>query len=199
MQPCTNADEAIHMPQSTLPIGRTPRLGRGPAPAGLVCILTAGLVAALGCASAGGGAGARRAGCELRRTDSVFAAAGPVFRDCAVDGRASLLVANARIDFQPPRAVASCYSAEVEFVVDTNGTPEMQTARIVRATDQSFGQAVLTAVAGWRYKPAERDGHRVRQIVEDRRMAQTAVALVAVRGSSPPPPGPPPRTALPRC
>ncbi|HEU4786881.1 MAG TPA: energy transducer TonB [Gemmatimonadaceae bacterium] len=127
----------------------------------------------------------------------MFAAAGPVFRDCAVDSRASLLVANPRIDFQPPRAVTNCYSAEVEFVVDTNGTPEMQTAGIVRATDQSFGQAVLTAVAGWRYKPAERDGHRVRQIVEDRRMAQTV--LVAVPAGSPPPSGPPPRTAVPRC
>lgn len=127
----------------------------------------------------------------------MFAATGPVFRDCAVDNRASLLVANPRIDFQPPRAPSSCYSAEVEFVVDASGTPEMQTARIVRATDQSFGQAVLTAVAGWRYKPAERDGHRVRQIVEDRRMAQSMV--VVVPAGSPPPSGPPPRTALPRC
>lgn len=127
----------------------------------------------------------------------MYAAAGPVFRDCAVDRRASLLVANPRIDFQPPRAVTNCYSAEVEFVVDTNGTPEMQTAHIVRATDQSFGQAVLTAVAGWRYHPAERDGHRVRQIVEDRRAAQSVVAVRPA--DSPPPSGPPPGTALPRC
>lgn len=185
------------MTQSALPIGWAPRADGAPAPTVLACILTAGLVAALGCASAGGGSGAHRSGCELRRTDSVFAATGPVFRDCAVDGKASLLVANARIDFQPPRAVTNCYSAEVEFVVDTNGTPELQTARIVRTTDQSFGQAVLTAVAGWRYKPAERDGHRVRQIVEDRRMAQTAVVIVPA--GSPPPSGPPPRTAVPRC
>ncbi|HSQ31104.1 MAG TPA: energy transducer TonB [Gemmatimonadaceae bacterium] len=114
-----------------------------------------------------------------------------------MDGKASLLVANPRIDFQPPRAVTACYSAEVEFVVDTNGTPEMRTARIVRTTDQSFGQAVLTAVASWRYKPAQRDGRRVRQIVEDRRMAQSMI--VAVPAGSPPPSGPPPRTALPRC
>ena len=185
------------MIQSVWPNRRAPRAAGGRTPALLACILTAGLVAALGCASAGGGSGARPAGCELRRTDSVFAAIGPVFRDCAVDGRASLLVANPRIDFQPPRAVTGCYSAEVEFVVDTNGTPEVQTARIVRTTDQSFGQAVLTAVAGWRYKPAERDGHRVRQIVEDRRMAQTAVVIVPA--GSPPPSGPPPRTAVPRC
>ena len=185
------------MTPSVWPIGLAPRAARGRAPGVLACILTAGIVAVLGCASAGGGSGARRAGCELGRSDSVFAATGPVFRDCAVDGKASLLVANRRIDFQPPRAVTNCYSAEVEFVVDTNGTPEMQAASIVRTTDQSFGQAVLTAVAGWRYKPAERDGHRVRQIVEDRRMAQSVVAIRPA--GSPPPSGPPPRTALPRC
>jgi hypothetical protein len=173
-------------------------LHQRPRPGGsLACILTGGLLVALGCASGGGNPATRGAGCGLRTSDSVYAARGPVYRDCAVDSKASLLVANPRIDFQPPPAATACYSAELEFVVDTNGTPEMQTALIVRATDQAFGQAVLTAVAGWRYKPAMRDGHRVRQIVEDRRMAQTMV--VAVRAGSPPPSGPPPRTALPRC
>ncbi len=185
------------MRRSTLPGARAPHGARTRARAVLACILTAGALAALACASAGGGPGAKREGCGLRASDSVYAATGPVYRDCAVDSKASLLVANQRIDFQPPRAATACYSADVEFVVDANGSPEMQTARIVRSTDQSFGQAVLTAVAGWRYKPAEREGHRVRQIVEDRRMAQSVI--VAVPAGSPPPSGPPPRTALPRC
>lgn len=188
----------IHMRRSALSGASEPRGTRTRARAGLACILTAGTLAALACASTGGGSGATREGCGLRASDSVYAATGPVYRDCAVDSKATLLVANQRIDFQPPpRSATACYSAEVEFVVDANGSPEMQTARIVRSTDQSFGQAVLTAVAGWRYKPAEREGHRVRQIVEDRRMAQSMV--VVVPAGSPPPSGPPPRTALPRC
>ena len=185
------------MTPSILPNTRPALRSRPRTPGPLACILTAGLLVALGCASAGGSPGTRRAGCGLRPSDSVYAATGPVYRDCAVDSKASLLVTNPRIDFQPPRAATACYSAEVEFVVDANGAPEMQTARIVRSTDQSFGQAVLTAVSGWRYKPAEREGHRVRQIVEDRRMAQSMV--VAVRAGSPPPSGPPPRTEVPRC
>jgi hypothetical protein len=153
------------------------------------------------CASAargggGGGASGPKGSCGLRPSDSSFAAGGPVFRDCAVDAKAQALNPSARIDFQPPRGGGNCYSAEVEFVVNTAGFPETNTARLVRANDQSFGDAVLSAVRTWRYQPARKDGKPVRQIVDERRTAQTAVVVVPAGGSLP---SRPPANAPPSC
>ena len=149
-----------------------------------------------GCASAGGAA-AHHESCGLRASDSTFAAAGPVYRDCGVDKKAEPINPSARIDFRAPQVGNYCYSADVEFVVNQAGIPESKTVRIVHASEQVFGQAVLDAVSGWRYRPAIKDGRPVRQIVEERRAAQTAV--VVVRSGSGPPAGPLPSTLPPRC
>jgi hypothetical protein len=138
--------------------------------------------------------------CGLRAGDSVFAAAGPVFRDCAVDKKANLTTTNIRPD---PSAFASasgpvngqCYSVELEFVVGEHGAPELGTARVVRSNDPSFADAWLKTLATWRYEPAIRAGKPVRQIVDERRTAATQVMLVP-KGS--PPPGPP-RERTPNC
>ena len=162
----------------------------------LTCMLIAVVLGLAGCASAGGAAGQHR-DCGLRPSDSAFAVSGPVFRDCAVDTKAQAVTPNARFDFQPERGGAgdACYSAEVEFVVNEAGSPEMKTAKVVRTNDQTFAQAFLTAVGTWRYRPAVKDGHPVRQIVDEQRKVQTATVMV--RAGSGPPARPP--DVRPRC
>lgn len=152
----------------------------------LTCILIPLTLALSACASGGATAGQRR-GCGLQPADSVFAAAGPVYRDCAVDTKAQAVTPNARFDFEPTRGRSgnACYTAEVEFVVNEGGSPETNTARIVHTNDQTFAQAFLTAIATWRYRPAVKAGHPVRQIVDERRSVQTAVVIVPM-GSLPP-------------
>src|SRR5262245_35800761 len=103
------------------------------------------------------GAGSR---CELTASDSSFALAGPVYRDCAVDRRARLIDrGQLRLDYRPSGTPTNaCYSAEIEFVVDTEGRPEIRTARVLRASEQALGTAVLQSLPQWRYAPAQKDG-----------------------------------------
>ena len=115
-------------------------------------------------ACAGGGARAERAaeGCDLRPGDVVFAQIGPVYRDCAVDRRVRTLSRGVMVDFRPDRV--GCYSATVEFVVDTLGFPEVGTARVVRSTDPAFAQSAVAMLSRLKYEPARRGGMPVRQI-----------------------------------
>jgi hypothetical protein len=141
----------------------------------------AGLVA---CASAGGGGGAARSACALTSRDSTYLGRGPVFRDCAVDEKARLTTSSTRPDFQPAASDNGCLAAEVEFVVDTLGIPETGSARVVRATTQPFGEAVVAMVPSLRYEPARLAGMRVRQIVTERRSA-TVGRVVVPMGQTP--------------
>jgi len=147
-----------------------------------------GIIAAIGavaaCASAGGRA--ERSKCPLSNRDSTYLARGPVYRDCAVNEKARVTTTNARVDFQPLTSDHGCFTAEVEFVVDTLGVPEQGTQRLVRATTPAFGEAVLAIVPALRYEPARRAGVRVRQIVSERRTAMVGTVVVA-KGSAPPP------------
>jgi TonB family protein len=56
--------------------------------------------------------------------------------------------------------------AIVEFVVDTAGTPEIETIGIVAASHPLFGSAARDAVAAARYQPAIKGGRPVRQLVQ---------------------------------
>ena len=147
-------------------------------------------VAITACATGGAKREAVAPACALRESDAPFITAGVVYRDCAVTRKARL-VSEARPDFQPSPRTA-CYAVELEFVVDRTGKPEIQTARVTRANDQAFAQAVLATLARWKYEPAVRDGEPVRQIVAEHRAAQSMVVVVPA-GSSPaatrPPPG----------
>ena len=136
---------------------------------------------AVACASAGG---ARGNSCELLRTDSMYVAGEPLFRDCAVDERAELI--NSRVSpYFSPAGDRSCYSAVIRFVVDSSGTPEQATARVVRTNSSEFADAMLQIIREWRYRPARKNGVPVRQIVQENR----AVFLVAApAGSLPSPP-----------
>lgn len=133
-------------------------------------ILVATIVGALAaCASSSGGKG--RAPCELARADTVYLDRGPVYRDCAVDKRARVIDRSVRPDFQPstpPPGSDVCYRADVEFVVDATGTPEPETARVLRTNNPSYGEALLRAVTRWHYEPAVVNGMPVRQIVQEK-------------------------------
>jgi hypothetical protein len=106
--------------------------------------------------------------CALTPTDSVFLKAGSVYRDCAVTERAQL-VNRVAPDFHPSSSMTpTCYSAEIEFVVDPRGSPEPEDVQVVRATDPSFAAAVVASLPRWRYRPALLNGTAVRQIVKEK-------------------------------
>jgi len=132
--------------------------------------------------------------CALAPADSIYLAGGPVYRECAVERRARRLNQGERPEFRPtdpPFGGAACYSAEIEFVVDTTGTPELQTARVVRTNNPNFAEAVLVTLPRWRYQSARNNGLPVRQIVREKQAM--AVQVVVVRQGQVPRPGRPPR------
>lgn len=67
----------------------------------------------------------------------------------------------------PPSLRATGMSGVVvaEFVVDTIGRMEPETFGAISATDPLFSAAVRAAVAGASFRPAQRKGRRVRQLV----------------------------------
>lgn len=147
-------------------------------------IALTGLVMIGAACASGGGRSARRAACVLPAKDSVFARSGPVFQDCGVDRVARRMPTRAHADFRPTARTNACYAADVEFVVDTAGKPEVDAARLVRSTDPAYGESVLALVSQWKYEPALRDGMRVRQIVTERE--RMTVQVVVVRAGSTP-------------
>lgn len=138
----------------------------------------------IACASTGG---TRRNSCDLLKADSIYLAGQSLYRDCAVDERARLITSQVTPDFRPS-GDRSCYSAVVQFVVDSAGTPEEATVRVIRSNSAQFADAVLALVPQLRYRPARKNGVPVRQIVQESR----TVALVAARVGSGPPPAPRP-------
>jgi hypothetical protein len=123
----------------------------------------------LACASTG--RVARTAACTQPELDSLWLVAGPVYRECEVD-----VPARPRDPYlyQPnftPFGSQSCYDAQVRFVVDTSGAVEPGTVRIVSSNSPQMTNSLLRSVPGWRYRPAVKNGVRVRQAVEDGRAA----------------------------
>ena len=90
----------------------------------------------------------------------------PLYRACAVTVAARRIPSDLRPDFFPASRDRSCFSALIEFAVDTLGRPEARTARLLRATDASFGLAAMAIVPGLRFEPARLGGRPVRQIYE---------------------------------
>jgi len=152
-------------------------------------IAVAGMAVIAGACASAGGSSARRVRCDLADRDSLFAVVGPVYRDCAVDRAARLLTTQTHPDYRPTNPRSTCYSADVEFVVDSTGRPEMPTLQVVRANDQGFAESVLAMVRAWKYEPAVRDGRAVRQIVTSHQVMSTMV--VVVPKGMPPPSSPP--------
>jgi TonB family protein len=59
-------------------------------------------------------------------------------------------------------------AVETEFVVDTTGFVDLTTVRVLASTHEDFTQSVRHALAGARFRPAFRDGQKVRQLVHQR-------------------------------
>jgi protein TonB len=54
----------------------------------------------------------------------------------------------------------------VQFVVDENGNALMDSFKVLRSNDNSFSEAVKKAVSQTTYIPAELQGRKVRQLVQ---------------------------------
>ena len=54
------------------------------------------------------------------------------------------------------------------YVVDTTGTVDLATIRVLASDDPRFTESVRTALGGMRFRPAVRRGAAVRQLVEQR-------------------------------
>jgi TonB family protein len=90
-----------------------------------------------------------------------------VFTADQVEAPASLDSASLPAVEYPPSMRASGVSGVVlsEFVVDTSGFAEPATFGVVSTSHPLFTDAVRTAVRGAQFKPAIRNGRRVRQLV----------------------------------
>ena len=53
-----------------------------------------------------------------------------------------------------------------QFVVDTAGRVDMSTFRALQATNELFVNSVRRALGEWKFRPAEVEGRRVRQLVQ---------------------------------
>lgn len=53
-----------------------------------------------------------------------------------------------------------------QFVVDTTGRVDMSTFRALQPTNELFVNSVRHALAEWKFRPAEVEGRRVRQLVQ---------------------------------
>jgi len=106
--------------------------------------------------------------CDLSDQDTTRYLHLPLYRACAVTVAARQIPSDLRPDFFPASRDRSCFSALIEFAVDTLGRPEVRTARLVKATDPSFGAAAMAIVAGLQFEPARLGNRPVRQIYEFR-------------------------------
>jgi TonB family protein len=70
----------------------------------------------------------------------------------------------------PPELIAQGVEGAVvtNFVIDTTGRADSTTIEIVQSSHPLFVQSVRTAIPGMRFSPAMVQGHRVRQVVEQR-------------------------------
>jgi protein TonB len=53
-----------------------------------------------------------------------------------------------------------------QFVVDTTGRVDMSSFRAIQATNELFVQSVRRALAEWKFRPAEVEGRKVKQLVQ---------------------------------
>lgn len=139
---------------------------------------------AVGVLGACASTGTRPGTCPIAPVDSGFLRGGAVYNACDVDVQAKPTNPDAHPDYRPTSASTTCVSADVEFVVGVSGRPEVETARIVRATNQDFGNSVLVTLPQLRFEPAQRGGVAVREIVRQHPMENFAVVAVR-RGESP--------------
>ena len=165
----------------------------------LPLVLTPVIILTAACASSGTSAGTASAAiesCELQPKDSVYARLGPVYRDCAVTTKATMISTGVHPDYTPPRGT-TCFTAEYEFVVTSTGLVDVATARLVKTNNQQFADAMKSMLPRLKYEPAKRDGVAVSQITTYKDGGQ--VMTVVVPAGSPPPSRPSPGRVRPSC
>ncbi len=110
-------------------------------------------------------------GCTMPAADTTFASVEPVYRPCDVDQQA--LPLDTTFDAQGiGLPIQSCLSAEVEFVIGKNGIPLYQPVKVIKSNSLDFTRVLLHAISRWRYQPALKDGHPVRQLEQVQAAAQ---------------------------
>jgi len=57
-------------------------------------------------------------------------------------------------------------SVLVQFIVDTLGQADMQSFKVLEASNELFVRSIENALSKWRFYPAEARGRKVRQIVQ---------------------------------
>ena len=132
------------------------------------------------------GAQKSRRGCT--GDPSVYVTYTPAYRDCEVDRAAELKTTNVRPDFNPAGSQLSngrCFRAEVQFIVDSTGAPELATVRTRSSNSPDMETAVRGVVPMLRYQPALLDKAPVRQIVVYK--SEFSVSVVVAPAGSPPP------------
>jgi protein TonB len=89
-----------------------------------------------------------------------------IYREFQVDVPVRSLGAGTR-PIYPSALRHSGVDAEVQaqFVVDTTGTPDAASFKIVKSPDKQFSDAVRAVLPKMHYRPAEVGGHKVRQLV----------------------------------
>jgi hypothetical protein len=135
---------------------------------------------------------ASRASCVGMDTTFRATFSGPVYTACGVTREARESGRSPRTDFDPPRGGASCFRAIIEVVVDEKGTPQPETARIVRTTDTRFARAAIDGLRRRRYTPASLNGQPVAQVVQVDDGMETRTVVVRASPGGGPPVAPPP-------
>jgi hypothetical protein len=126
------------------------------------------MLLAAGTAEAVSGQDVKRA-CTAQLPRGLSIAGPPVYRDCDVDKPAQVRSEGA-IDFAPPAGTARsgdwwCEKAEVTMLVDSTGKPELASVRVTATTTPEFAAALIGSLASTRFRPAELEGRKVRQLV----------------------------------
>jgi TonB family protein len=99
-------------------------------------------------------------GLELARPDTIFS-------ELEVDSAVVRYEGSAAPAY-PPNLLSLGTEGIVyaQFVVDTNGTVDTTSVRVLSSAHPEFEQSVRTALPHMRFHPAKRGAHKVRQLVE---------------------------------
>ena len=157
-------------------------------------VLVAAAASVVSCA----GQKAQTAAADCAPVPAEFLDGGPVFRDCAVDRKASepSRLPPLQMADRPPRQ-SGCSKVVIEMVVDSAGRPVTHTAKVVQSNDPLFQQAVVSGLGALKYTPAMKDKVRVAQLVRYERKVQYFTVVSSSAGGAPP--SRPPRATLPDC
>lgn len=101
--------------------------------------------------------------CDRSDQDTSTVAHVALYQACAVDVSARPI--GQRPPAFRPTTGRTCFFVEFEVVVDTAGTAEPGSMRILETNDMSYARAARALVPTMRFTPAHRDGRPVRQVM----------------------------------